>query len=175
MTVSLEQMVYRGRVSQCLLTCPSRSIKKSHTVLPNESRDDVSMGHKLPRPPTSPLPCSHCQSQQSWCQPYVQVQTEAMCYTPCFALWSKLTEQMTHLPQEPPIHRLITHQKTVTQHMGLNQPDSLGNINTKKQSLLAAGVETKWSRLIGHDRLYAKQRSKNAEYCLRSSLETREI
>ena len=28
---------------------------------PNKSRDDVSMGHKLPRPPTSsPLPCPHC-------------------------------------------------------------------------------------------------------------------
>lgn len=98
-----------------------------------------------------------------------------MCYTPSFALWSKLIGQETHLPQEPPIRRLITHQKNVAQHMGLDQPDSLGNINTKKQSLLATGVETKWSRLIGHDRLYAKQRSKKAEHWIRSSLETREI
>ena len=59
--------------------------------------------------------------------------------------------------------------------MGLDQPDSLGNIYTKKQSLLATGVETKWSRLTGHDRLYAKQRSKKAESWVRSSLETREI
>lgn len=58
MTVFLGQMVSQGRINQCLLTFfmpfSKHTEVSSGSLALQECRDDIGMGHKLPRSPASP-------------------------------------------------------------------------------------------------------------------------